>query len=171
MAHRFIYYKKYTSDMRLYRFSIRQNSCRAGIMMRFLDALHVAFSTHALYFYLVDMFGDLSGALVHSVWFAFVGGSNQRTLSKNGWHIQVQLGINVLIVICVQGYESYSYSEAAKVLYPSLYVIRLWKLGRLFHKFLPCAVFLVLTASLGNIIAFLASRCRNINGLCHMYHI
>lgn len=36
---------------------------------RVFDALHVALTTHALYFYLIDMFGDLAGAMVHSVWY------------------------------------------------------------------------------------------------------
>ncbi len=41
----------------------------ARLVVRVLDALHVALSTHALYVYLIDMFGDLAGVLVHSVWY------------------------------------------------------------------------------------------------------
>ncbi len=36
---------------------------------RVLDALQVAWTTHGLYFYLIDMFGDLSSVLSHSVWY------------------------------------------------------------------------------------------------------
>ncbi|KAK0445930.1 hypothetical protein EV421DRAFT_300916 [Armillaria borealis] len=103
-----IYYKGYPSDWWVYRYSV--------LVLRMLDALHVVLTTHALYFYLIDMFGDLTGALVHSV-----------------WSFKVQLGINVFIVIYVQG----------------LYAIRLWKLGLHFHKFLPWLVFLAVAASLG----------------------
>ncbi|KAK0474410.1 hypothetical protein IW261DRAFT_1498858 [Armillaria novae-zelandiae] len=103
-----IYYKKYPRDWWVYRYSVA--------VLWILDALHVALTTHALYFYLVDMSGDLAGALVHSV-----------------WSFKVQLDTNVLIVVYVQG----------------LYAIRLWKLGRHFHKFLPWLVFLAVAASLG----------------------
>ncbi|PBK63014.1 hypothetical protein ARMSODRAFT_1007931 [Armillaria solidipes] len=117
-----IYYNKYPSDW-------------------ILDTLHVALTTHAMYFYLVEMFGDLAGALVHSV-----------------WSFKVQLGINTLIVVYVQG----------------LYAIRIWKrscfyalvivtdkasdtVGRHFHKFLPWFVFLAVAASLGIQVALLVS--------------
>ncbi|PBK65142.1 hypothetical protein ARMSODRAFT_444775 [Armillaria solidipes] len=103
-----VYYKNYPNDSSLYRYSVA--------LLWVLDALHVALTTHALYFYLIDMFGDLAGALVHSV-----------------WSFKVQLGMNVATVVYVQG----------------LYAIRLWKLGRHFHKFLPWFVFLSVTASLG----------------------
>ncbi|KAK0187539.1 hypothetical protein F5146DRAFT_1140956 [Armillaria mellea] len=103
-----IYYKKYPRDWWVYRYSVA--------VLWILDALHVALTTHALYFYLVDMSGDLMGALVHSV-----------------WSFKVQLDTNVVIVVYVQG----------------LYAIRLWKLGRHFHKFLPWLVFLAVAASLG----------------------
>lgn len=36
---------------------------------RVLDALHVALGTHALYFYLIDMFGNATGALGKNVWY------------------------------------------------------------------------------------------------------
>ncbi len=39
------------------------------LSLRILDTLHVVLTTHAMYFYLVDMSGDLAGALVHSVWY------------------------------------------------------------------------------------------------------
>ncbi len=42
------------------------------MVVRVLDALHVALSTHALYGYLIDMFGELAGFLVLSVWYVLV---------------------------------------------------------------------------------------------------
>ncbi|KAK0221339.1 hypothetical protein IW262DRAFT_1493179 [Armillaria fumosa] len=65
-----IYYKKYPDDWCVFRYSVA--------LLWVLDALHVSLSTHALYVYLIDMFGDLAGVLVHSV-----------------WSFKVQLGINV----------------------------------------------------------------------------
>ncbi|PBK84119.1 hypothetical protein ARMGADRAFT_611014 [Armillaria gallica] len=50
------------------------------------------------------------------------------------WSFKVQLGINVWIVIYAQG----------------LYVIRLWKFGRHFHKFWPWLVFLIMATALGS---------------------
>ncbi|PBK81074.1 hypothetical protein ARMGADRAFT_815273 [Armillaria gallica] len=104
-----IYYKRYPNDWWLYRCSVA--------LLWVLDTLHVVLSTHALYFYLIDMFGNLSGALVQSVWYVS----------------RAQLVVNVVIVIYV----------------PGLYAIRLWKLGRHFHKVLPWFVFLTMASSLG----------------------
>ncbi|SJL15365.1 uncharacterized protein ARMOST_18858 [Armillaria ostoyae] len=111
-----IYYKKYSNDWWLYRYSVA--------LLWVLDALHVALGTHALYFYLIDMFGNATGAL-----------------EKNEWSMNLQLSLNDVIIVYVQG----------------LYAIRLWKLGRHFHKFLPWFVFLAVAASLGNIIALILS--------------
>ncbi|SJL15381.1 uncharacterized protein ARMOST_18877 [Armillaria ostoyae] len=55
-----IYYKRYPDDLRIYRYSVA--------LLWVLDALHVAFTTHALYFYMIDMFGDWVGTLIHGVW-------------------------------------------------------------------------------------------------------
>ncbi|KAK0484097.1 hypothetical protein EDD18DRAFT_1112149 [Armillaria luteobubalina] len=81
-----IYYKKYPNDMSFYRYSVA--------LLWVLDALHVAFTTHALYLYLIDMFGDLSGAMLHSVWYV------------SGWRHKVQLGMNVATVVYVQGCQN-----------------------------------------------------------------
>lgn len=90
-----IYYKRYPDDLRIYRYSVcwcsfwtvlrllaedddpgsntlvcLSHSCQ-GITTcidRVLDAFHVALSTHMLYFYMVDMYGDLVGALGYPVW-------------------------------------------------------------------------------------------------------
>ncbi|KAK0243633.1 hypothetical protein EDD85DRAFT_944962 [Armillaria nabsnona] len=75
-----IYYKRYPNDWWLYRCSVA--------LLWVLDTLHVVLSTHALYFYLIDMYGDLSGALVQSV-----------------WSFKAQLVVNVVIVIYVPGYD------------------------------------------------------------------
>ncbi|KAK0445929.1 hypothetical protein EV421DRAFT_1902283 [Armillaria borealis] len=55
-----IYYKKYSNDWWLYIYSVA--------LLWVLDALHVALGTHALYFYLIDMFGNATGALEKNVW-------------------------------------------------------------------------------------------------------
>ncbi|KAK0243663.1 hypothetical protein EDD85DRAFT_1017486 [Armillaria nabsnona] len=85
-----IYYKKYPHDWWLFRYSVA--------LLWILDALHVALSTHALYVYLINMFGDLAGVLVHDV-----------------WSFKAQLDINIIIVIYVQEYESYSDPKVARV--------------------------------------------------------
>ncbi|PBK63006.1 hypothetical protein ARMSODRAFT_1024305 [Armillaria solidipes] len=100
-----IYYKRYPNDQWVYRYSVA--------LLWVLDTLHVILSTHAIYFYLVTMFGD------------FIGG-----LEKDLWTMKLQLSLNNFIVV--------------------LYAIRLWKLGRYFHKTLPCFVLLAVATSLGN---------------------
>ncbi|KAK0467377.1 hypothetical protein IW261DRAFT_1520244 [Armillaria novae-zelandiae] len=53
-----IYYKKYPDDWWVYRYSVRW----------VLDGLHVAFSTHALYHYLIDLFGDYD-SIYSIIWY------------------------------------------------------------------------------------------------------
>ncbi|PBK63084.1 hypothetical protein ARMSODRAFT_1024376 [Armillaria solidipes] len=104
-----MYYKKYPNDWWFYRYSV--------VLLWALDTLHVALSTHALYVYMIDMFGDFIGALE----------------LRHVWTMQLQLSVNDLLVVYVQW----------------LYAIRLWRLGRHFHKILPWFVFLAVAASLG----------------------
>ncbi|KAK0442490.1 uncharacterized protein EV420DRAFT_1076177 [Desarmillaria tabescens] len=54
-----IYYKRYPNDWWIYRYSVA--------IIWILDALHVALSTHAIYHYFVDLFGDYV-ELFHIVW-------------------------------------------------------------------------------------------------------
>ncbi|KAK0243649.1 hypothetical protein EDD85DRAFT_1017478 [Armillaria nabsnona] len=105
------YYRRYPNDWWVYRYSVT--------LLWVLDTLHVALSTHALYFYLITMFGDLVG-----------------DLESDLWSMKWQLYLNDLIVVYVQG----------------LYAVRLWKLGRHFHKTLPWFVALAVMASLGSTI-------------------
>ncbi|PBK63008.1 hypothetical protein ARMSODRAFT_1024306 [Armillaria solidipes] len=107
-----IYYKRYPNDWSLYRYSVA--------LLWILDTVHLVLSTHALYYYLIDMYGNLLGALIGNVI----------------WSMRLQLVLKVWIVVFVQG----------------LYAIRLWKLGRHFHKILPWFVFLAVAASVGNSI-------------------
>ncbi|KAK0433897.1 hypothetical protein EV421DRAFT_1370481 [Armillaria borealis] len=72
-----IYYKKFPHDPWYYRYSVRAFS-------RVLDMLHVALNTHAIYFYLVDSFGNYL-ALDHVI-----------------WSFKLQVLINVIIVVGVQ---------------------------------------------------------------------
>ncbi|KAK0219304.1 hypothetical protein EDD85DRAFT_961262 [Armillaria nabsnona] len=53
------YYKKYPDDWWVYLYSV-------GILST-LDCLHVAFSTHAIYHYLVELFGDYV-RIYHIMW-------------------------------------------------------------------------------------------------------
>ncbi|SJL15351.1 uncharacterized protein ARMOST_18844 [Armillaria ostoyae] len=55
-----IYYKRYHNDWWVYRYSVT--------LLWALDTFHVALSTHALYFYLITMFGDLIGDLESDLW-------------------------------------------------------------------------------------------------------
>ncbi|KAK0471484.1 hypothetical protein IW261DRAFT_1571999 [Armillaria novae-zelandiae] len=54
-----IYYKNYPDDSWIYRYSVA--------IIWIVDALHVALSTHAIYHYLIDSFGNYLG-LYHIVW-------------------------------------------------------------------------------------------------------
>ncbi|KAK0445940.1 hypothetical protein EV421DRAFT_2034397 [Armillaria borealis] len=106
-----IYYKRYPNDWWVYRYSVT--------LLWALDTFQVALSTHALYFYLIAMFGDLIG-----------------DLESDLWSMKLQLTLNNFLAVYVQW----------------LYAIRLWKLGRYFHKILPCFVFLAVATSLSTTI-------------------
>ncbi|KAK0200656.1 hypothetical protein DFS33DRAFT_1277034 [Desarmillaria ectypa] len=112
-----IYYKKFPNDTWYYRYSV------AALWI--LDVLHVALNTHAIYFYLIDSFGNYL-SLDRVVW-------SFKALSF------LQILINVIIVVGVQ----------------ALYAVRLWKsssvisprdstkqmasplVGHHFHRFVP----------------------------------
>ncbi|KAK0207372.1 hypothetical protein IW262DRAFT_663352 [Armillaria fumosa] len=102
-----IYYKGYPNDSWHFRYGVA--------FLWVLDTLHVALSTHALYFYLVQSFG------------------NYLHMLKIIWSFRLQLIVNILIIIGVQG----------------LYAVRVWKFGRNFHKVLPWFIFLAVAACLG----------------------
>ncbi|KAK0185838.1 hypothetical protein F5146DRAFT_1068106 [Armillaria mellea] len=102
------YYKKYPDDCWIFRYSV-------GILWIF-DAFHVVLSTHMIYHYLIDLFGDYAG-LYHIV-----------------WSFKLQLPTAMVIVVGVQG----------------IYTIRIWKLGRYFHRILPWIVVLTFIIAFGN---------------------
>ncbi|SJL15358.1 uncharacterized protein ARMOST_18851 [Armillaria ostoyae] len=74
-----IYYKRYPNDWSLYRYSVA--------LLWVLDTAHLALSTHALYYYLIDMYGNLLGALIGNVI----------------WSMRLQLVLKVWIIVFVQG--------------------------------------------------------------------
>ncbi|KAK0474945.1 hypothetical protein IW261DRAFT_1497928 [Armillaria novae-zelandiae] len=102
------YYKKYPDDWWIFRYSV-------GTLWIF-DALHVALSTHVIYHYLIDSFGDYD------------------ELFQVIWSFKLQLLVEMLVVVGVQG----------------IYIIRIWKLGRYFHRILPWIVSLTFLVALGN---------------------
>ncbi|KAK0190295.1 hypothetical protein F5146DRAFT_1137130 [Armillaria mellea] len=71
-----IYYKRYSNDLCIYRYSVA--------LLWVLDALHVALSTHALYCYLIDWYGNIAAEL-----------------ENDEWSFKLQLA--VLIVVYVEG--------------------------------------------------------------------
>ncbi|PBK80359.1 hypothetical protein ARMGADRAFT_78731 [Armillaria gallica] len=71
-----IYYKKYPDDWWVYRYSV-------GVLW-VLDSLHVAFSTHAMYHYLVDSFGDPDG------------------IYRIIWSFKLHILLNMVIIVGVQ---------------------------------------------------------------------
>lgn len=71
-----IYYKKYPDDWWVYRYSV-------AILWAF-DALHVALGTHALYHYLIDLFGDYIA------------------LDDVVWSFKLQILFNLVIILGVQ---------------------------------------------------------------------
>ncbi|KAK0203242.1 hypothetical protein DFS33DRAFT_971834 [Desarmillaria ectypa] len=71
-----IYYKHNPNDPWLFRYTVA--------LLLILDTLHVALSTHALYFYLIESFG------------------NYLALLKIIWSFPLQLVLNMVVACCVQ---------------------------------------------------------------------
>ncbi|KAK0184957.1 hypothetical protein F5146DRAFT_1125345, partial [Armillaria mellea] len=109
-----IYYKECSKDSWPFRYGVALLWYAQHVI---LDTFHVAISTHALYFYLVQSFG------------------NYIQVVKIIWSFRLQLVVNTLIVVVVQG----------------LYAVRIWKFGRYFHKVLSWFIFLAVAACLGEI--------------------
>ncbi|PBK84131.1 hypothetical protein ARMGADRAFT_1170092 [Armillaria gallica] len=105
-----IYYKNYPNDWSFYR--------RAVALVWVLDTVDIVLGTHALYYYLINMYGYLHGALEANII----------------WSLKLQSLVNVWTIVFVQG----------------VYAIRLWKLGRHFHKIVPWFAFLAVVASFGS---------------------
>ncbi|KAK0487956.1 hypothetical protein IW261DRAFT_1559000 [Armillaria novae-zelandiae] len=74
-----IYYKRYPKDWSLYLYSVA--------LFWVLDSIHFALGTHALYYYLIDMYGNFLGAL----------------LENAIWSMRLQLLFKVWIIVLVQG--------------------------------------------------------------------
>ncbi|KAK0430959.1 hypothetical protein EV421DRAFT_1912321 [Armillaria borealis] len=91
-----IYYKKFPGDWWVYRYSVAS--------LWILDALHVALSTHALYHYLINLFGNFV-AIYNIV-----------------WSLKISILINVLIVMDIQAL----YTARLWQLDDSSYKVVLW---------------------------------------------
>ncbi|KAK0442465.1 hypothetical protein EV421DRAFT_1904231 [Armillaria borealis] len=101
-----IYYKRYPNDWWVYRYLVA--------LLWVLDTFHIAFSTHALYFYLITMFRNFLGALESDL-----------------WSMKLQLSLSNFIVVYVQWYGSYSHSgdlnQWRLMVTIRIYAIQLWK--------------------------------------------
>ncbi|KAK0243639.1 hypothetical protein EDD85DRAFT_944966 [Armillaria nabsnona] len=73
-----IYYRRYPNNWWVYCYSV-------GLLW-VLDTVHVALSTHTVYFFLIHFFGDLNGALQY-----------------NSWSMKWQLAINDFLAVYIQG--------------------------------------------------------------------
>ncbi|PBK62994.1 hypothetical protein ARMSODRAFT_1024294 [Armillaria solidipes] len=124
------YYRRYPNDWWVYRYSVT--------LLWVLDTLHVTLSTHALYFYLITMFGDLVGDLESDLWSMkwqlYLNVILSLYMSKGANHVLPMKQVILMVVVI------------------GLYAVRLWKLGRHFHKILPWFIALAVIASLGSTI-------------------
>ncbi|PBK79681.1 hypothetical protein ARMGADRAFT_1040600 [Armillaria gallica] len=99
-----VYYKKYADDWWVYR-------CSVAILWAF-DALHVALGTHALYHYLIDLFGDYIA------------------LDDTVWSFKLQILFNMVIIFGVQVYVpqvSIEQNGALMSMTYSIYTVRIWR--------------------------------------------
>ncbi|KAK0482894.1 hypothetical protein EDD18DRAFT_1200978 [Armillaria luteobubalina] len=84
-----------------------------------LDSIHFALGTHALYYYLIDMYGNFLGALVeNAIWSMRVR-----------FYLEIQLCNSKYILPCSGSFNLFS-------------------VGRHFHKLLPWFVFIAMAMSL-----------------------
>ncbi|KAK0437089.1 uncharacterized protein EV420DRAFT_1652217 [Desarmillaria tabescens] len=124
-----IYYKRYPNDWSLYRYSVT--------LLWVLDAVHLTLSTHALYFYLIDMYGNLLGALIGNVIWS-MRFELPVAISPKGVDCHAIRYLTVETCISSQ----WSSLVMAKL---SIFLV-----GQHFHKILPWFVLLAVSASVGN---------------------
>ncbi|KAK0457522.1 uncharacterized protein EV420DRAFT_1480591 [Desarmillaria tabescens] len=105
-----------------------------------LDTFHVALSIHALYFYLVTMFGDLIGGLESDL-----------------WSMKLQLSLNNFLVFYVQWLYAIRLWKRLYFCIVALDIAITYSatVGRHFHKVLPWFVFLAVAMSLGDKIVLI----------------
>ncbi|PBK66732.1 hypothetical protein ARMSODRAFT_1021166 [Armillaria solidipes] len=132
-----IYYKQYPNDPWIFRYAVA--------VLWILDTLHIVLSTHALYYYMVESFGDYP-ALFSIIWYAHLASVIAFGLIQfTGRSFPLQLLVGMLIVVGVQ----------------ALYAVRIWKLGRSIHMVIPWFIFLAVAASLGEISFVIMSEDLN----------
>ncbi|SJL15350.1 uncharacterized protein ARMOST_18843 [Armillaria ostoyae] len=123
-----IYFKRYPNDWALYRYSVA-----LFWFAEFIRA-HRWWRINTLFNRVLDIVHVALGthALYH--YLIDMSGNLLGSLEVNIiWSMRVQLVVKVWTIVLVQ----------------SVYAIRLWKLGRHFHKIVPWFVFLTVAASLG----------------------
>ncbi|PBK91875.1 hypothetical protein ARMGADRAFT_1081289 [Armillaria gallica] len=119
-----VYYKVNPNDPRIFRYTVA--------LLWVLDTLHVALSTHALYFYLIESFGNYLGLL------------------KVIWSFPLQLVFNMLIATCVQAlYAIRIWKRSSSFIEISVSNSSALIVGRHFHVVLPYFIFLAVAATFG----------------------
>ncbi|KAK0438191.1 uncharacterized protein EV420DRAFT_1651573 [Desarmillaria tabescens] len=132
-----IYYKQYPNDPRLFRYAVA--------LLCILDTLHVVTSTHVLYFYLVESFGnwhslfrmEFSGAPISPASSIISNPQAPSAFSCNLYSMYVNLKLIVF------GVQANPHSSLKRILTFSLQIV-----GRNFHVVLPYFIFLAVAASL-----------------------
>ncbi|KAK0457265.1 uncharacterized protein EV420DRAFT_1689874 [Desarmillaria tabescens] len=128
-----VYYKQYPNDPRIFRYSVA--------VLWALDTLQVALNTHALYYYMVESFGNYA-ALLEIVWYVHLASAVALGLPKvTGRSFPLLLTINMLIVVGVQAYISFNWFSIEKTHSSILQLIR----GQNMETWstFPCSVALV----------------------------
>ncbi|KAK0448497.1 hypothetical protein EV421DRAFT_1782587 [Armillaria borealis] len=120
-----IYFKQYPKDWWFYRLSIA--------VLWVLDSLHIAFTTHSIYFYAVNSFGDYLALL------------------KFVWSFKLGLLLYNMIVLCVH----------------IVYCVRLWMLGRYFHRVVPWFITVIVAGICAASIVF----CRDVYAISYITEI
>ncbi|KAK0471226.1 hypothetical protein IW261DRAFT_1572276 [Armillaria novae-zelandiae] len=118
----FIYYKRYPGDWWFYKYSV--------VVLWVFDTLHVVLSMHALYFYLIESFG------------------NYLALVKIVWSSKLIVLVNVRTIIFFPAKNVPDYEQSLVVVDVHIvYSVRLWLLGRHFHHVVPWLIISIFTYS------------------------
>ncbi|KAK0488407.1 hypothetical protein IW261DRAFT_1602343, partial [Armillaria novae-zelandiae] len=143
-----MYYKEYPDDSWPFQYGVA--------LLWILDILHVVISIHALYFYLVESFGNYLQVLT-IIWsfrvglffyfFSVVDEHPELIPTAAAAHSQYA-NSRRRSRVCPSGLILELSERLTQRLY-SLYALRVWKFGRHFHKVLPLSIFLAVVACLG----------------------
>ncbi|KAK0234210.1 hypothetical protein IW262DRAFT_1506308 [Armillaria fumosa] len=120
------YFSRFPNDWWFYRFAV-------GLLW-IVDTLYLIFCAHALYYYLIENF------------------ANPQALTTIVWSFKTDIMFLGLLILLVDMWEPFVLRLTSANLSASVYAVRIWMLGRFFHKTVPWLIAVVIAGTTAVVI-------------------